>query len=286
MNQHITVADLKNSNFITVRDNNGTIVSVISPNNMQVGTRTIPANLHVSGTLTVGSGTVKITSNNIQFGHTARIELSNDGIIFYDSRNPEGITLEILSSGSGGGTGGSGAPTTADYLVRTSNSGLSAEKVVTDTSSIIWDWNTQGQAKAIATGIGLVSTTGSINTTLPLTGGGTLASDRTLSINDFTGDTGAGGARGTVPAPSAGDAVANKVLGAGGTWVSQISGGSAGGDLTGSFPAPLLTETGVVAGEYINASITIDSKGRILSASNGSLTGSTSSSRSYFPSGW
>lgn len=41
----------------------------------------------------------------------------------------------------------------------------------------------------------------------------------------FTGDSGAGGVKGAVPAPAAGDAAANKVLGAGGGWVTQSGGG-------------------------------------------------------------
>lgn len=45
-------------------------------------------------------------------------------------------------------SGGSGAPTTADYLVKTADGGLSAERVVTDTSTVTWDWATAGQAKA------------------------------------------------------------------------------------------------------------------------------------------
>lgn len=59
-----------------------------------------------------------------------------------------------------------------------------------------------------------------INTTSPLNGGGTLLSDLTLSINNFAGDLGTGGAAGAVPAPAAGDAAAGKVLGAGGGWVA------------------------------------------------------------------
>jgi hypothetical protein len=46
------------------------------------------------------------------------------------------------------GGGGGGAPTDADYLVRTANGGLSAERVVTDTTTVSWDWATAGQAKA------------------------------------------------------------------------------------------------------------------------------------------
>ncbi len=57
------------------------------------------------------------------------------------------------------GSGGSGAPTTVDYLVRTADAGLSAERVVTDTSTISWDWATGGQAKAniVANSVGNTS---------------------------------------------------------------------------------------------------------------------------------
>lgn len=44
--------------------------------------------------------------------------------------------------------GGTGAPDDADYLVKTAHASLSAERVVTDTTSITWDWATGGQAKA------------------------------------------------------------------------------------------------------------------------------------------
>lgn len=45
-------------------------------------------------------------------------------------------------------TAGAGAPTNADYLVKTANGSLSAERVVTDTTTVTWDWATGGQAKA------------------------------------------------------------------------------------------------------------------------------------------
>lgn len=38
-----------------------------------------------------------------------------------------------------------GAPTSADYLVKTANAGLSAERVVTDGTSITADWSVAGQ---------------------------------------------------------------------------------------------------------------------------------------------
>lgn len=63
-----------------------------------------------------------------------------------------------------------------------------------------------------------------VNTTLPLTGGAG-SGNITLDINNFTGDAGAGGLKGAVPAPAAGDAAAGKFLSAGGGWAAPASGG-------------------------------------------------------------
>lgn len=50
--------------------------------------------------------------------------------------------------GDQAGAAAARAPADADYLVKTANSGLSAERVVTDTTTIVWDFATAGQAKA------------------------------------------------------------------------------------------------------------------------------------------
>lgn len=138
----ITVGDLKKTDFLTIKNSLGETVAVVSPNNMQIGTRTRTADLHVSGVVTVGSGTVKITSNDVQFGSQARIDLGSGDLRFFDVANSSGKTLTELAAGGGGG-----APTTADYLVKTADGTLSAERVVTDTTSITVDWSTAGQAK-------------------------------------------------------------------------------------------------------------------------------------------
>jgi len=51
---------------------------------------------------------------------------------------------------------------------------------------------------------------------------GSSHTDGTDDVPDFAGDSGAGGVKGLVPAPAAGDAASSKVLGAGGAW--QASG--------------------------------------------------------------
>lgn len=69
--------------------------------------------------------------------------------------------------------------------------------------------------------------TGSPATPLDLT-----ATQTTAMLNNFVGDSGAGGTKGLVPAPAAGDAAALKFLKADGTWATP-SGGGGSGDVVG-----------------------------------------------------
>jgi len=54
----------------------------------------------VSGSLTVGTGSVTITSNEIKFlGGNAKINSGSGGLTFFDSGNPAGVTLSDLVAG-------------------------------------------------------------------------------------------------------------------------------------------------------------------------------------------
>lgn len=109
---------------------------------------------------------------------------------------------------------------------------------------------------------GGVPTTRQINTTVPLTGGGDLSADRTLTISDFVGDTGTGGVKGAVPAPAAGDAAAGKFLKADGTWTAPAGSGtvtSVGLSLPADFTVTgsPVTTTGTLTGAWANESANV-----------------------------
>lgn len=80
-------------------------------------------------------------------GTDAPISFPDQSIAWIWSTDNDTFTVFIDEPSDGAG-GGGGAPDDADYLVKTSNGDLSAERAVTDTSTVAWDWSTGGQAKA------------------------------------------------------------------------------------------------------------------------------------------
>jgi hypothetical protein len=70
------------------------------------GSRTVAVfggDVVASGSITVGTGSVKLTSNDIQFdGFGTRIEKSGNSLKFFDASNTGGLTLSQLNAGGGG----------------------------------------------------------------------------------------------------------------------------------------------------------------------------------------
>ncbi len=66
-------------------------------NNSSTSKALFGGDVRISGSLTIGSGSITLTSNDIQFGSsTNKLELSGSNLKFYDTRNVDGITLTDL----------------------------------------------------------------------------------------------------------------------------------------------------------------------------------------------
>lgn len=152
-----------------------------------------------------------------------------------------------------------GASSAIDWVI-----GLSTNGLVTKTAS------GAGTTRTLQAGTGIVVTNGNGVASDPVvalatigTAGtyvkvtvdayGRVVSATTLSASDlpqYIGDTGGGGIQGAVPPAAAGDTALGRYLKADGTWQNPIPAslppsGSAGGSLTGSYPAPTIADGAV-----------------------------------------
>lgn len=105
--------------------------------------------VRISGSLTVGSGSVTITSNDIRFGDfTTRIEKQGGDLKFFDANNTSGKSLSDIGSGGGGSTTGWETAYEIDFTT------LSAVTASTSTVSIDgYTWNVENLANADFIGV-------------------------------------------------------------------------------------------------------------------------------------
>jgi len=144
-----------------------------------------------SGSVKVGSGSVTITSNNVQFTDAAtRIERSGSHLRFYDVNNPTGLTLTAL--GAGGSGGGSGDPD-ATYLVVSLTGSLNNERSLAGSSGIILTDGGPNSTFTISINDNVVATLSGSRFTGPVTAAGGLSGSLQRLATGETAFAGVGG---------------------------------------------------------------------------------------------
>lgn len=167
--------------------------------------------INVTGS--VARGDYLAQSSSAKLAYSAGASLVSGCFAIAQTADAGGVVSARLFQVVGGAA--TGAPTDADYLVKTTNAGLSAERVVTDTAEIALDWATAGQAKfgLVAGGIAnsklanmVMSTFKARKTASTGAPEDATATEATALLNVMAGDAGAGGVKGLVPAQAVGDA--------------------------------------------------------------------------------
>lgn len=146
----VATGDWTGTDHLTIRANAaGGNFTITLPSVVMLATGARLTITKIGGTNTVtlaGAGAEIIHNANTQLltGDAETITIAAEASQWY-------IVSRTVASGGG-------APTTADYLVKTADATLSAERVVTDTASVTVDWATAGQAKFNAKAVDIVLT--------------------------------------------------------------------------------------------------------------------------------
>ena len=224
------------------------------------GSRTVSVfggDVVASGSITVGTGSVTITSNEIRFlGGVAKITSSSAGLTFFDSNNTGGKSLTELAAGDGGGGG-----------VFTEASGIAAFTTSSIAIGIAAAASTMGSDV-------FLFVSGSTDGTKNALFGGDVVTSGSLQVigNEISGSTGGNillGASGAVTV--AGDLTVNGNIVADTDEAKSIFAAVTSNTITiGAGGSTVAADTLSVGGGYGSTGATISSAGNI--QANGNLT--------------